>query len=250
MAVTPTWQAATSGSTPAAGHINQFLGAHASTILYAGVQTAAQTTAGSAQNASNAGWTAQSFTTAVGQTTVGYVALNVSSIGTTSGANVLPSTISLYANAGGAPTGSPIVSVTAPVEYYPVTAGAFAIFPLPATGLTASTTYWIVMPQVGSSSFHYDWFRNNVGSGASTSPNGTTWTAQGYGLLYKVFDQTASGPITATWEDSGARWTALTYTALNQINTYAEYTAGQTASGYLQSLRTLTYSVSLLTGVS
>jgi len=178
------------------------------------------------------------------------VVLNVSSIGTTGGANLLPSTISLYANSAGAPTGSPIVSVTAPVEYYPVTTGAFAVFPLPATGLTASTTYWIVMPMVGNSTFHYDWFRNNVGSGASTSPNGTTWTAQGYGLLYKVFDQTASGLMTATWEDSGARWTVATYSALNQISTYSEYTAGQTASGYLMSNRTLSYTSGLLTGVA
>lgn len=164
MATVPTWLAATSGSAPQAGQINQFLGTHASTILYAGVQKAAQTTAGAAQNASHAGWTAQSFTTAVGQTTVGYVVLNVSSIGTTSGANLLPSTISLYANSAGAPTGSPITSVTAPVEYYPVTTGAFAIFPLPATGLTASTTYWIVMPVVGTSSFP------TTGSGTTSAP--------------------------------------------------------------------------------
>ena len=83
MAVTPTWQAATSGQPALAGHANQFLGTHAATLLYAGTQTAAQATTGSSQNASSAGWTARSFTTAGGQTAIGYIMLNTSVIGTT-----------------------------------------------------------------------------------------------------------------------------------------------------------------------
>lgn len=251
MVTTPTWLAATAGSVPQAGQINQFLGTHNTQLLYTATQISAQTTAGAAQNASQAGWTAQSITTGGAQTTIGYVSLNVSSIGTTSGANLLPSTISLYNSSAGAPAGSPIVSTTVPVEYYPPTTGAFINIPLPATGLSTGTPYWIVMPQVGSSSFHYDWFRNNVGSGASTSPNGLTWTSQGYGMLFKVFDQSAVTPLTATWEDSGARWTTMTYNATTgQLLTYNEYTAGQSTAGYVMSDRTLTYTSGLLTGVA
>lgn len=248
MSTTPTWQAATSGQPGKAGHVNQFLGTHAATVLYTGVQTAAQTTAGTGSVTTNGTWLAQSFTTAAGQTAVGYVVMQLQ--GTNDlGANLPSTTVSLYANGSGAPTGSSLVTTTATAEY--VGNGPLnLVVPLPATGLTASTTYWIVVAAAGNSTYYYEWNKSNQTSGASTSTNGTTWTAQSYGFLYQVYDQTPSGLVTCMWEDSGARWTWTAYGAQNLVSEYAEYTAGQTASGYLQSFRFFTYSNGLLTGVS
>ena len=82
MATVPTWQAATSGQQGLAGHVNQLLGSHKATLLYAGTQTAARTTAGTGSASSNALWIAQSFSTASLQTAIGYVIAQISSGGT------------------------------------------------------------------------------------------------------------------------------------------------------------------------
>ena len=249
----PAWEAATTGQPPLASQINQFLGPHPSNELYAAVQTAAQTTAGSTTTNTNGTYLAQSFTTAGGQTAIGYVIVPVTTT-TTSGSSLATTTVGLFANSAGAPAGSALVSTTITAEYANLASGGTntvkLIYPLPATGLTASTTYWIVVAAAGNVSNSYTWFQSNQVSGASTSPDGVTWTAQGYGFEYQVFDQTASGLLTAVVEDSGSRWTVSTYTATGEISTYGEYTAGQTASGYLQSYRTYSYSNGLLTGVS
>lgn len=251
MPTTPNWQAATLGSAANAGHINQFLGTHVATILYAATQTAAQSTAGASATTNSNLYLSQSFATAVGQTTVGYVLIPLTTA-TTSGASLAPVTLSLYANSAGAPTGSPLFSVTVTAEYANKASGGTntvsVLYPLNATGLTASTTYWLVITPSTTNS--YSWYRSNQVTGASTSANGTTWAAQSYGFLYKVFDKTTSGLQLATVEDSGARWTATTYNATNQFNTFAEYTAGQTTAGYLQSFRTFAYNNGMLNGVS
>lgn len=252
MATTPTWQAATSGQTANAGHVNQLLAGHAATVLYAGTQTAAQATAGTATTASNSQYMAQSITTAAGQTAIGYVQLTLTG-NNSSGTNLGTITVSLYASSGGAPAGSPLVTTTVATEYtWGVTGGAtttFVTIPLPAT-VTASTTYWIVTNPAGNATYNYTWHRSNQTSGASTSTNGTTWTAQTYGLQYKLFDQAASGLLVCTWEDTGARWTTTTWNTAQQIATYAEYTAGQTANGYLQSYRTYSYSGGMLASIT
>lgn len=246
----PTWQGATSGQPPLAGHINQLLGTHPATVLYAATQTAAQSTAGATSTNTNGTWLAQSFTTAVGQTAIGHIIVPIRTA-TTNAALLAPTTVSLYANSGGAPTGSPLVSTTITVEYATTAVlNSPVIYPLPITGLTASTTYWLVTPAAGGSSDHYNWYRSNQVSGASTSTNGTTWTAQAYGFQYRIFDQSALGLVTSTWEDSGVRWTATTYNATEQVATYAEYTSGQTATGYTQSNRTYTYSSGVLTSIA
>lgn len=249
MPTVPTWQAATSGQQGLAGHVNQLLGSHKATLLYAGTQTAARTTAGTGSASSNALWIAQSFSTASLQTAIGYVIAQISSGGTSLGSNLGPTTLSLYANAGSAPSGSPIVSVTMTAEYVGA-APLWVTFPLPASGLSGATTYWLVLAAAGNSTYSYQWNKSNQTSGASTSPDGVTWTAQSYGLLYQVYDQSATGQPTCSWEDAGARWTWRSYTSSGLLSQYAEYTAGQTLSGYLQSFRGLTYINGLITGVS
>jgi hypothetical protein len=237
----PTWLGATSGQATQAGQVNQLLGAHAVTFIYQGTQQAAQSTVGSGAVNSNSLWIAQSFTTGSGQTAAGRVVLTLAVT-----SSPAPMTVGLYASSAGAPTGSALVLVSVPKEFLTGTAAALSI-PLPAI-VTASTTYWIVATAVGDVSNYYSWSKSNQVSGASTSANGTTWTTQAYGLLFQVYDQTANSLLTHTFEDSGARWTGLSYTG-NQITTLREYTTAQ-ASGYIQSSRTLSYSGALLTKVA
>lgn len=241
---TPNWLAATSGQATKAGQVNQFLGAHASTIVNTGVLKASQSTAGSGGVNSNSLYIAQSFTTAVGQTSIGQVLPTLS----ITGSPTTPLSVSIYASSAGAPSGSPLVTTVMPQEFLSGTPTALPI-PLPCT-VTASTTYWIVTAANGTVSNLFTWGKSNQTSGASTSANGTTWTAQAYGLLYQVYDQSPVLPVRCTWEDSGARWTLFGFNAANRITSLYEYTAGQTATGYLASVRSLAYTSGVLTGVS
>lgn len=241
----PAWQAATAGFSALAGHVNQFLASHATTYVYTGTQTAAQTTAagGFPGQPSRTSWLAQSFTTGAAQTAVGYVQVNVLVTGSPA-----PWTISLQANSGSAPSGTPLVSASLPKEFLSGSY-AFQTVALPVTGLTPAATYWIVAQINGTVTDDYVWGQSNQVSGASTSANGTSWAAQAYGLMFRVFDQSAVLPLAATYEDSGARWTALSY-ASGQLTRIEEYTAGQAANGYTASSRTLSYTSGLLTGVA
>jgi hypothetical protein len=249
---TSAWQAATAGQAPQAAHVQQLLGTHAIQALYAAALQASQSTAGSTSTAGNGLYIAQRFTTGASQTAVGYISIPLTTT-VTSGASLAATTVSLYTDNAGVPSSSVLVSTTVTAEYANLASGGTAttslIYPLPAAALTASTQYWIVVAPAGTSGAHFTWYQSNQTSGASTSTNGTTWTGQTYGLLFKVYDQAASGLRTCTWEDSGARWTASTYTSSGLISQYAEYTAGQTAAGYLQSVRGLSYTSSTLTGV-
>jgi hypothetical protein len=249
MATTPTWQAASSGSLPLTGQVNQLLGTHQSQILYPALRKANQSTAGAGNQQSNGTYIAQSFTTAVGQTTVGYVVLTISTTGGLTGL-LPPTALSLHANNAGAPALAALQTTTIASEYV-ATGPAASIFPLPVTGLTASTTYWLVLNASGDSTHHFNWSKSNQVSGCSTSANGTTWAAQAFGLLYEVWDQTISAttPI-LTWQDNGARWSSLTYNADNTVASIAEYTAGQTSTGYVQSYRNLAYTNKSLTAVT
>lgn len=252
MAVTSnTWLGATAGQLPTAAQQAAFLGIHKTQMLYAATQQSGQTTNGSTSTSSNGLWLAQSFTTGGAQTAVGYVTVPVTTT-TTSGSSLSTTTLSLYANSAGAPSGSALVSATVTAEYANLGSGGTAtnrlIYPLPVTGLTAATTYWLVLQSTASTG-SYTWYRSNQVSGASTSTNGTTWAAQSYGFVYQVFDQTASGLLTAIWEDSGARWQALTYSAVSEVASIGQYTVAQNA-GYTQGYRALAYTNGLLSGVA
>lgn len=254
MAVTSnTWLGATAGVgiLPTAAQQAAFLGVHKTQMLYAATQQAGQTTNGATSTSSNALWLAQSFTTGASQTAVGYVIVPVTTT-STSGSSLAATTLSLYANSAGAPTGAALGSVTVTAEYANLASGGTPtnrlIYPLPVTGLTAATTYWLVLQSTASTG-SYTWYRSNQASGASTSTNGSTWTAQSYGFVYQVFDQAAAGLLTAIWEDSGARWQALTYSGVNEVASVGQYTASQ-SSGYQQGFRNLSYSSGILSGVA
>lgn len=235
---TPTWQAATTGQLPKANQVNQYLGAHQAQLIYTGVQKAAQNTAGVGNTNTNGLYIAQSFTTAVGQTTIGYVNLTVSTTGGFIG--LTPATVSIYTNAAAAPSVL-VKSMIATAEHVSASP-AIVTYPLPVTGLTASTTYWIVMAAAGDASHFYGWHRSNQVSGASTSVNGTAWSAQAYGMLFQVYDQTIVPPVVASWEDNGAAWMWFSFNGDGTLAEISEYTSGQTATGYSQSFRDVAYS--------
>lgn len=253
MATAPTWQAPTSGQPPLAHHVNQALGAHTTTVIYNGTQTAGQTTSGGTTVSTNGTWLAQSFTTAVGQTAIGHISLSLTTT-TTSGSLLTPTAVSIRTNNAGAPSATVLISVPVTAEYANLASGGVSTtrinFPTPLTGLTASTTYWIVVTAAGNASHSYTVHQSNQVSGASTSPDGVAWTAQAYGFTYTVRDQTVGGLPMETWEDAGARWTVTSYDSFSQLSGYHEYTAGQTTAGYLQSDRTITYPSWLLTNIT
>lgn len=230
---TPSWLAATATQQAQAGQVNQFLGTHAATLVYQGATVSTQVTAGSGGTNTNSLWIAQSFATGTA-TKTGRVLLKLGFTGTPT-----PLTISLYANSSGAPTGSALVSTFVPTNYL-TGAGATVSIPLPTT-VTASTTYWIVLPAVGDVSDFYTWSKSNQTSGTSTSTNGTSWTAQTYGSLYTVLDQSAILPRMHTWEDSGARWTTVTSNANMTPATLQEITTAQGTNQFMYSSRSFTY---------
>lgn len=239
---TPAWLAATSGQSPLAAQINQFLGTHAIQVFYTGASLGGQTTAGSGSVATNGTYLAQGFTPGINQTP-GRFLLTMSVTGSPA-----PFTVSVQTDNAGKPSGTLLVSTTVPSGYVPGSSTAITI-PLPCT-LTAATPYWIVINAVGDVSNFYSWFKSNQASGVSTSTNGSTWTAQTYGVLYQRFDQSVVNPPVHTWEDTGARWSTLVSNATSSaLTALDEYTTGQ-GSGYLQSQRTFTYSTGLLTAVT
>lgn len=247
---TNTWLGATSGQTPLAAQPNAFLGIHATQYGYAGAQIASQTTAGSGGTASNGLWIAQSFTTGVGQTSISRIKMGLSA-NSNLGSQLGPMTVGIYANSAGAPTGSALLTVQATAEYVSP-APALVMFPMPLTGLTASTQYWIVSQPAGGVSFQYTWNKSNQTSGTSTSTNGTSWTAQTYGSIFQVFDQTITGSLEYLWVDNGARWVLFYYsgpTAGTELINVAEYTTSQNG-GYQQGFRTLGYVNGILQGVT
>lgn len=238
---TPNWSGASVGQPPLAAQVNQFLGTHAATIVYTGSSALSQTTAGSGGTNTNSLYIAQSFTTS-GAITTSRVALNLSVTGTP-----LAATVSVQANSGSAPSGTPLASIALPAAF--VTGSSTAISMPFAVSLAASTTYWMVINAVGDVSDLYTWFKSNQVSGASTSTNGSTWTAQAYGLIYNVFTATYTGYPVHTYEDAGARWTTLTASSSDLTN-LAEYTVSQATNDYVSSSRSFSYTGGMLTSIS
>lgn len=251
MMAVPTWLAATAGQAGLAGQVNQFLGTHAITYLYPGTLQASQASAGSTSTATNGLYLAQKFTSGASQTATGYVVIPLATT-VTSGALLAPTTVSLCPDATGVP-GTALASATVTAEYANAVSGGIAttmaLIPLPATGLASASPYWITVAAAGDASHFFTWYQSSQTSGASTSPDGTTWTAQAYGFEFYVYDQAPGGQVYATWQDAGARWTVFTWGS-GKLVTIAEYTAGQTATGYSQSFRTCTYAGYQLTGVA
>jgi hypothetical protein len=238
---TPTWIGATPGSLPLAAQVNEFLSTHAITYLYSGALAGSQTTLGSGGVNSNGLYIAQQFT-AGSSFSLGRV---VFGFNTVTGSPTAPTTVSIQTSSGGAPSGTALVTTTVPPQFL----ASNVSVPVPCT-LTSGTVYWIVLAAVGDASDFVTWLKSNQVSGASTSTNGTSWTAQGYGLYYSLWDQSALPPLAHTWEDGGARWTSELYTGVNELSSLREYTVAQGSGQYISSSRALTYSGTNLISVA
>lgn len=247
-----TFLAATTGQPPLAQHINQLLTTHPTTFVYTGAQQQFNTTAGSTSTGTNNLWLAQKWNTQVSQTTLGYVAIALSTTAT-SGTVLAPTTVAIYTDNAGVP-GTSLFSITVTAEYANLATGGTPsntlIVPCPLTGLTAATNYWIVVTASTSAGGQFTWFRTTAVNGASTSPNGSTWTAQTYGFIFTIFDKTMASPLVAVLEDGTQRWQAIRYNANLEVANLAQYTGGQTATGYNQGYRTMTYTNGLLQGTA
>ena len=230
--VAPSWLGATSGQLPASGQVNQFLVTHPATVVYTGAQQGGQTTLGSGSTTTNGLYLAQQFT--AGSTFgLGRIVVWMSVTGSPA-----PTTFSIRTSSGGVPTATVLSSTAVPAQYPTGTAAAVSV-PLPCS-LASGTGYWIVASAAGDASDFFSWFRSNQTSLASTSANGTSWTAQTYGFYYSYWDQSAVMPLAHTWEDSGARWTAWQSSASIPTG-LEEYTVAQGTGQYVYSGRSIGY---------
>ena len=246
----PPWTAAVAGSQANAGLINQFLGSHSVSYIASGGAIQAQAATGTGVYQSTATqWYDQLFTTGSTQTTIGSVNLQLSTVGGSPTLQLIPPiTISLFADSFGQPTGSALVSTTL-TDMYVYTQPFWASIPLPTT-VFPSANYHIVVQMVGNATNYYALQQSNQTFGVNTSPDGATWSAQAYGLMYQVLDGTGTGPVVYMYEDGGAKITQISYNSLRQPTSIIENINGQTTAGNLLSTRNLTYTNGILTGVS
>jgi len=242
------WLAANPGQPTLAGQVNQFLSNHNVTYVYTGSQQAAQTTGSAVYSTTSGQYLAQRFTTGSSQTTIGQVLLQVSAVGGSPITPTIPAlSLSLYSDNAGTP-GAPLGSVVAGEEYI-YSSSFWATFPLAVSGLTPSTNYWLVTSPVGTASNYYAVQHSNQVSGASTSTNGSSWTAQSFGLMFQVFTNGTTGQIQYLYEDDGAAWAQFTYNSQGLISALTKCVAGQGGTA-LMSSRTFTFTNGLLTGVN
>jgi hypothetical protein len=238
---TPAWIGATAANPPLANQANQFLGLHATTYLYAGAYGGGQTTLGSGGVNTDGLYIAQSFTTSVafhlGRVVFGFNNLT--------GTPTAPLTVSIQTNSGSAPSGTALVTTTVPVQYLVSNVSV----PVPCA-LSASTTYWIVLTPAGDASDFATWLKTNQTSGASTSTNGTSWSAQTFGLYYALWDQSALLPLAHAWADGGAAWSTFNLSGAALPSTIQEYTVAQGTNQYVYSSRAYTYTSGALTSIS
>lgn len=236
--------AASPGEPPLAQQVNQFVTTHPTTYVYTGVEQDHLATAGTGTVASNGVWVAERFTPSVTYAT-GRIVLTLAASGSPG-----PLVVGVYADAAGVPGALIAGPVSLAAGFVGASAAAVSI-PMPGLAVSSGVSYWIVAQPAGDVSDYFSWSRASGSSGAATSPDGVSWTAQAYNLLFQVWDDTAVLPLVHAWEDSGARWSTLgAYTGTGQPGALQEYTVAQGSGRYLSSAATLAYGGSVLSGVS
>ena len=246
----PVWLGASAGYTAYGGQVNQNLVTHNSVWTYSGSAVAAEQATGRAMYVTSASqYLAQSFTTGAAQTTVGAVWLQISAVGGSPiTATITPLVVGIYASAGGLPTGAALATATL-VEQSVYSAPFWVPLPLVGT-VTPSTVYQLVVSPAGTTGAYYVWQESNQPAGASTAPDGVTWTQQPYGFMYQVFDNTGTtGPVLSMIDDGGERYVQFTYNTSALPATLTEYVQTQNGVGQTQA-RTFTYSNGQLIGVN
>jgi hypothetical protein len=246
---TPSWAAPGTGTGAAAGHVTQFLATHAISYLYQGVSQVAGSIGTGTQylNATQSGeaWIDQPWTTAAGQTTINRVEFSY-------GTSLNPGnmTLSLQTDSAGAPSGTILgTSLIIPGGLYPSTFGVCS-FPYIVTGLVAATKYHWVFSNVANTTYYQGFYGNGTTVGTvayygigATQPS--SWTSLAHTLSFTVYNG-IGGNLCHTYEDAGAKWTALIFATTNVPSSVATVVTTPTILG---SYRALSYASGELTGV-
>ena len=235
---TPTYIAVTDGDSFIAGQINQYLGTHDISYIYAGASVNSNTGTIAAYDELYDQAVAQSFF-AASAGAVGWVTLWAKAASV--GSDVI---FSIQPDSGGSgPTGTVLGQTLVPADHFSsASAGAAVTFPIPVTGLTSGDVYWVCASMGGSSVSYVEFGYIAAHAGLATSAGGSAaWSISASTSLY--FDISSGGTfgkLYGTWEDEGARWTWITWAAGLLVDVY-EYTAGSAPSNELQSARAITY---------
>lgn len=249
MVIAPTWRPALVGFPSTAGDVNQFLVKHESLIQYGGSLQASSETGSATYEATYVQWLSEQFVTAVDQTDIGFVQLQLSTFGGSAVTSTIPDlTVSLYTDSFGSP-GTSLASVTSSSVYI-YGQPFWATIPLAVSGLTPSTTYHLVTKIVGDPTHFYAWQHDTVGSGASTSPDGFIWSTAAYGLMYRIYNLSGGGTSSPKIinEDQGARVSSFSYAPNTGLLTTID-TSTTGVNGAVAYSATVTYNNGLITGV-
>ena len=235
---TPSYIAVTDGDAFTAGQINQYLGTHDISYIYAGASVNSNTGTIAAYDELYDQAVAQSFfaasTGAVGWITLWARAASV-------GSDVI---FSIQPDSGGSgPTGTVLGQTLVPADRFSSdSAGAAVTFPIPVTGLTPGDVYWVCASMGGSSVSYVELSYIAAHAGLATSAGGSAaWSISASTSLY--FDISSGdtfGNIYGTWEDDGARWTWITWVDGLPTDIY-EYVLGSAPGNEFESARVVTY---------
>lgn len=213
--------------------------------------TGAQTTGGHAYQESYDQQVAQFFTTTSSQTSITFIEIQLSTVfGSPITPSINPMTVQIVADSFGTPTGD-VLATTSVNSPYVYSSSFWVTIPLSVFNLSSSTTYWIVLSEVGTPSGYYVWQQSDQPNGAMISTDGFSWTEASFGMMYKIFTQSSEGSDQPTIiiEDDGNRITNLTYDGSGNL-TEMVVTTLDTAGGSVAYDATFTYTNGLITGAS
>lgn len=245
--MTAPWQAPTPGQGTLVGHVNQLLESHASAFTYNGAVINTDPTLAVTATALGANQLAQTITIAA-PVNLGSILLALGAIG--GGQDVL---VTLQADSGGNPSGTPLVGCVIPPEW--LTSGiaaAQSVYTIPLPYTLAAGTYHIVL-QPGSNLIglagnflqavagvnDVEWTRT-TGTGGQVYSGGS-WTTESYGFGVYLRDNTGT-LLTAIADDAIP---SMAYAVPAKLAAY-NYTSNQLSNAYEWVARSMNITPTLL----
>jgi hypothetical protein len=242
MSTTPLWQTTVAGTTALAASVDQLLSAHPAQLIYQGTSYDSDTTSGSGATDSTYNLSlANKFTTAasgVGSTALTRLDIYMVSVGT--GATL---TLSIQTDSTGKPSGTNVSGLTMTIPSgFPPPIGMWISVPMPLTGLTPSTPYWIVIGSTSSATNYAELAHSGTAGGRAATNNGGGWVNQTYSYNFAAYDGINLGDaLRHTWEDSGALWNAYYYGTAYPYGSGLPTTIMNAVGTTQWAVRTLTY---------
>lgn len=235
------------GAITAAG-LNALLELQDFTLIYEGSVDDSMTDAGTTEHLVADYNFAIKFTTGSGKTEATRLELDVATDGT--GADLTIEIRGNDFNPDGSDEGTLLGTIVVPKEFLPATQ-AYVKIPLNVTGLTAETTYWIIVKKAGDSTNHIHLY--SLGSEKDTDHKcykraGTSgaWTDLSDSIRFKVYEGAAGVPIHEIYATNG--YVTLEYTAGVPVKQYYYLPPSDGAAGGIRSIMTLAYASGILTG--